>query len=151
MQKVTPIPMAQEGPEKEEQIDSAESDIDFSKLTPEEKDALILEMHAEEMMAKQALVKKETKGKTKKRKSSKNKSIAPGFGPVAVKMGIAMTLSMVFVFLGPIILIVALIGKAGVTLFGELGDKMWVNALIGLFGVALVVVAGYLFRYLVKD
>ncbi|MCF2142496.1 MAG: hypothetical protein K9W42_02195 [Candidatus Heimdallarchaeota archaeon] len=146
--------MAQEGPEKEEQIDSAESDIDFSKLTPEEKDALILEMHAEEMMAKQALVKKETKGKTKKRKKrkpSKNKSIAPGFGPVAVKMGIAMTLSMVFVFLGPIILIVALIGKAGVTLFGELGDKMWVNALIGLFGVALVVVAGYLFRYLVKD
>jgi len=131
-----------------------EEEIDFSTLTSEEKDALILEMHAEEMMAKQR-AQAEAMGKKKKRRKrrrpSKNKSIAPGFGVVAIKMGIAMTLSMVFVFLGPIILIVALLGKAGVSLFGAMGDKMWVNALIGLFGVALVIIAGYLFRYLIKD
>ena len=132
-----------------------DGDIDFSSLSVKEKDDLILEMHAEEMMLKQKELEEE-EPKVRKRKPRKSidqsqKNQYPGFGKVAIKMASAMTFSMVFILIGPIILIMAFIGQAGVTLFGETGDKTWVNALLGILGVGLIIAAWYLFKYLVKD
>lgn len=135
--------------------ENVEDEIDFSSLTAKEKDDLILEMHAEEMMEKQQEFNEEEKSQVRKRKrrvkSNAQKNQYPGFGKVAFKMASAMTFSMVFILIGPILFIMALIGRAGDTLFGDMGDKVWVNIIMGFLGVGLVVLAWYLFKYLIKD
>ncbi|MCK5159445.1 MAG: hypothetical protein KAR08_09830, partial [Candidatus Heimdallarchaeota archaeon] len=56
---------------EEENLKSEQEEIDFTPLTPEEKDDLILEMHAEEMMKKQEQVKEVLTPPVKKKKKRK--------------------------------------------------------------------------------
>ncbi|MHA1124876.1 MAG: hypothetical protein ACTSO7_06510 [Candidatus Heimdallarchaeota archaeon] len=140
--------------EKDQEIDEIEEgEIDLSSLTSEEKDALILEMQAEEMMgARQSTTYQTETGKTvrvkrkRRRKKPAQTNIAPGFGRVAIKMGTAMTFSMTFIFLGPLFIFMALFQA-----FGERGLYDWYDLLFGVIGVGLVISSIFLFRYLVKD
>ncbi len=61
-------------------------------------------------------------------------------------MGTAMTFSMTFMFLGPLLIFMALV-KA----FGERGLYDWYDLLFGVIGIGLVSSAVFLFRYLIKD
>ena len=136
----------------EEGEEIEEGEIDLSTLTSEEKDALILEMQAEEMMQKQkaqSTSDSPTKVRIRKRKrrakKSSNADIAPGLGWVAIKMGTAMTFSMTFIFLGPLLIIMALL-KA----FADTNAYDWFDLLWGCIGIGLTVAAFFLFRYIVK-
>jgi hypothetical protein len=138
--------------ENNKQAEESEGEIDFSSLTDEEKDEYILEMQAEEMMQrKQELKDKVTnalppKERVKKRRRKRPPSAAqqhPGFGRIVIRMSTAMTFSLVFTLLGPILLFMALIGRVG--------NRMWANAIAGIAGVILVISAWFLFRYLIKD
>ena len=134
----------------EEEITSEEeSEIDFSKLTDEEKDAMILEMHASEMMEKSEETPEPKKRKLKRRKKAKQPQgadIAPGFGWVAIKMASAMTFSMVFIFLGPLLIFMALF-KA----FSDRSIYDWYDLIFGLVGIGLTIASYFLFRYIIKD
>lgn len=139
--------------EKEQELDEIEDgEIDFSSLTSEEKDALILEMQTEEIMqTKKSSTYQTESGKTvrvrKRRKKKKTQqNVAPGFGRVAIRMGTAMTFSMTFIFLGPLLIFMALV-KA----FGERGIYDWYDLLFGVIGIGLVISSIFLFRYLIKD
>lgn len=140
--------------EEEEEVEAQEEEIvegtiNFSQLTDAEKDAIILEMQKEEIMGEQA--KKDPtvpkiKGKKRRRKKKKSENIAPGFGWVAIKMGIAMTFSMTFIFLGPLLIVMALFRS-----FNIRGVYDWIDLLWGSVGVALTIIAYFLFRYIIKD
>lgn len=137
----------------ENKEDIEEGEIDFSSLTSEEKDTLILEMHAEEMMQKQSesaakdsTTKVRMKRKRSKQRKPSNANVAPGIGWIAIKMGSAMTFSMTFVLLGPLLIFVAL--------FKGFGDKAlydWLDLLWGCIGIGLTISAYFLFRYIIKD
>lgn len=145
--------MIEENKEKSVEEKNDIDEIDFSQLTAKEKDDIILDMHAEEMMRKrkEIAVDKTKRKKKIRKKKKKEKNQYPGFGKVAFKMATAMTFSMVLILIGPILFIMAIIGKAGVSLFGEMGDKIWVNIIMGLLGVGFVIISWYLFKYLIKD
>jgi hypothetical protein len=146
---------------EEENQELEQEKEDLEKLTKEEKDALILKMHAEEMMKKQELVKEALPDPEKKKKRRKKKKklkemsgaeIAPGFGWVVIKMATAMTFSMVFILIGPILSIFSL-----VKLFQTQWSVDW-NALyfsgyiIFIFvGIGMVVSSWFLFRYIIRD
>ena len=127
-----------------------EGEIDFSKLSDKEKDELILEMQAEEMMqkreAEKEVIKKKKKKKRRNQKSPSNANIAPGFGWVAIKMGSAMTFSLTFIFLGPLLIVMALL-KA----FADRNVYDWLDLLWGCVGICLTIAAYFLFRYIIKD
>ncbi|NHJ48042.1 MAG: hypothetical protein FK733_09665 [Asgard group archaeon] len=132
-----------------------EGEIDFSSLSSKEKDDLILEMQAEEMMQKQRkqqLTDKVTdalppKVRVKKRRRKERPPSAaklhPGFGRVVIRMGAAMAFSFAFILIGPILFFMGIIGR--------IGEKMWVNAIFGIIGVLLTIAAWFLFRYIIKD
>jgi hypothetical protein len=130
-----------------------EGEIDFSTLSEKEKDDLILEMQAEEMMQRQKdLTEKVTDAlppkvrKKKRRRKERPPSAAklhPGFGRVVIRMGTAMAFSFAFILVGPILFFMAIIGRVG--------ERMWVNALFGIIGVLLTISAWFLFRYIIKD
>ena len=137
----------------EEEINEEDDEIDFSSLTSEEKDAMILEMQAEEMMQKQKEQKDESsaskvrvKKRRRKQKKTSNADIAPGLGWVAIKMGTAMTFSLTFVFLGPLLIFVALFKG-----FSDRAVYDWFDLLWGCIGIGLTVAAYFLFRYIIKD
>ncbi|MHA1243481.1 MAG: hypothetical protein ACTSP7_02795 [Candidatus Heimdallarchaeota archaeon] len=139
--------------EEQEMAEIEEGEIDLSSLTSEEKDALILEMQTEEIMrTKKSSTYQTDSGKTvrvkrkRRRKKQTQTNIAPGFGRVAIRMGTAMTFSMTFMFLGPLLIFMALV-KA----FGERGLYDWYDLLFGVIGIGLVISAVFLFRYLIKD
>ena len=139
--------------EEQEMTEIEDGEIDLSSLTSEEKDALILEMQTEEIMrTKKSSTYQTDSGKTvrvkrkRRRKKQKQTNIAPGFGRIAIRMGTAMTFSMTFMFLGPLLIFMALV-KA----FGERGLYDWYDLLFGVIGIGLVISAVFLFRYLVKD
>lgn len=138
--------MSQTNTSEEESIQ--EGEIDFSKLSDLEKDDLILEMQAEEMMQKREAEKEVMKKKKKRRKqkSPSNANIAPGFGWVAIKMGSAMTFSLTFIFLGPLLIVMALL-KA----FADRNVYDWLDLLWGCVGIVLTIAAYFLFRYIIKD
>ena len=124
-----------------------EEEIDFSSLSDKEKDDLILEMQAEEMMEKQAKTEEEKKPKRRRKaKKQSNADIAPGFGWVVIKMGSAMTLSLTFIFLGPLLIIMALL-KA----FSDRDVYDWFDLLWGVVGIGLTIASWFLFRYIIKD
>ena len=143
---------------KSEQEEIEEGEIDFTSLTAEEKDDLILEMHAEEIMKKQEKVKDVLTPTVKKKKKRKKKAppsgadIAPGFGWVVIKMAAAMTFSMVFILIGPILSIFSIV---------KLIQTQWVidwNALyfsgyiIFIFvGIGMVISSIFLFKYIIRD
>ena len=143
---------------KSEQEEIEEGEIDFTSLTAEEKDDLILEMHAEEIMKKQEKVKDVLTPTVKKKKKRKKKAppsgadIAPGFGWVVIKMASAMTFSMVFILIGPILSIFSIV---------KLIQTQWVidwNALyfsgyiIFIFvGIGMVISSIFLFKYIIRD
>jgi len=146
--------------EEEYQVLDDDEELDLSSLSKEEKESLILDMQAEEMMKKQALVKETLAPPTKKRKRRRKKNvkemsgaeIAPGFGWVVIKMATAMTFSMVFILIGPILSIFSI-----VKLFQTQWSVDW-NALyfsgyiIFIFvGIGMVVAAWYLFKYIIRD
>jgi hypothetical protein len=138
----------------DDSVEESSSELDLSSLPPEEQDRLILEMQTEEIMEKRKLKRKKPSSsraknlrlRSKKEKKQSPKNIAPGFGWVAIKMGSAMTFSMVFIFLGPIMIFMAFF-KA----FGERGVYDWYDLLFGLIGVGLVVASYFLFRYITSD
>ncbi|MHA1354086.1 MAG: hypothetical protein ACTSR1_02795 [Candidatus Heimdallarchaeota archaeon] len=139
--------------EEQEMAEIEEGEIDLSSLTSEEKDALILEMQTEEIMrTKKSSTYQTDSGKTvrvkrkRRRKKQTQTNIAPGFGRIAIRMGTAMTFSMTFMFLGPLLIFMALV-KA----FGERGLYDWYDLLFGVIGIGLVISAVFLFRYLIKD
>jgi len=143
--------MTSEEGQKMAEIEDGE--IDLSSLTSEEKDALILEMQTEEIMrTKKSSTYQTDSGKTvrvkrkRRRKKQAQTNIAPGFGRIAIRMGTAMTFSMTFMFLGPLLIFMALV-KA----FGERGLYDWYDLLFGVIGIGLVISAVFLFRYLIKD
>ena len=124
-----------------------EEEIDFSSLSDKEKDDLILEMQAEELMQKQSIIEeKKPSKKRRKPKKQSNADIAPGFGWVVIKMGTAMTLSMTFIFLGPLLIIMALL-KA----FSDRDVYDWFDLLWGIVGIGLTIASWFLFRYIIKD
>ncbi|HUT81530.1 MAG TPA: hypothetical protein VMZ29_10045 [Candidatus Bathyarchaeia archaeon] len=143
--------------ESEEDLESeiiAEGEIDFNMLTDSEKDDLILEMHAEEMMVKrkQEEVKEvfEEKIRVKKRRKKTNPSQAqtyPGFGKIVIRMGTALAFSMAFILIGPIILFMSFFGYYS----SHSNFSWWIDLVFALIGVGLTVVAWLLFRYLIKD
>ena len=146
---------------EEENLEFEQEKEDLEALTKEEKDALILEMHAEEMMKKQEKVKealpdpeqkKKRRKKKKKLKEMSGAEIAPGFGWVVIKMATAMTFSMVFILIGPILTIFSL-----VKLFQTQWSVDW-NALyfsgyiIFIFvGIGMVISSWFLFRYIIRE
>jgi len=139
--------------EEQEMAEIEEGEIDLSSLTSEEKDTLILEMQTEEIMrTKKSSTYQTDSGKTvrvkrkRRRKKQTQTNIAPGFGRIAIRMGTAMTFSMTFMFLGPLLIFMALV-KA----FGERGLYDWYDLLFGVIGIGLVISAAFLFRYLIKD
>ncbi|MHA1759056.1 MAG: hypothetical protein ACTSXA_00405 [Candidatus Heimdallarchaeota archaeon] len=139
--------------EEQEMAEIEEGEIDLSSLTSEEKDTLILEMQTEEIMrTKKSSTYQTDSGKTvrvkrkRRRKKQTQTNIAPGFGRIAIRMGTAMTFSMTFMFLGPLLIFMALV-KA----FGERGLYDWYDLLFGVIGIGLVISAVFLFRYLIKD
>jgi len=139
--------------EKEQEMDEIEEgEIDLSSLTSEEKDALILDMQTEDIMqTKKSSTYQTESGKTvrvrkRRRKKKAQQNVAPGFGGVAIRMGTAMTFSMTFIFLGPLLIFMALF-KA----FGERGIYDWYDLLFGVIGIGLVISSILLFRYLIKD
>ncbi|NHJ39515.1 MAG: hypothetical protein FK731_05730 [Asgard group archaeon] len=130
--------------------DNADEEVDFSALTDDEKDDLILEMQKEDMIQKRTAEKVaqtfKTKERVKKRRKKKSQSKAemfPGFGRVVVRMGTAMAFSMAFILIGPILFFMALVGRVG--------EKMWVNAIFGIIGIGLTISAWFLFKYIIKD
>ncbi|NHK32781.1 MAG: hypothetical protein FK730_15635 [Asgard group archaeon] len=133
-----------------EDENAIEEEIDFSTLTDDEKDELILEMQEEELRQQKIADKvtevipaKERVKKRRKKKALSKADMFPGFGRVVIRMGTAMAFSMAFILIGPILFFMALVGRVG--------DKMWVNALFGIIGVGLVISAWYLFKYIIKD
>ncbi len=137
----------------ENKEDIEEGEIDFSSLTLEEKDALILEMQTDEMMQKKkedtatdSTSKVRQKRRRRKQKKSSNTNIAPGLGWVAIKMGSAMTFSLTFAFLGPLLIFVALFKG-----FSDRSVYDWFDLLWGCIGIGLTIAAYFLFRYIIKD
>lgn len=137
----------------ENKEDIEEGEIDFSSLTSEEKDALILEMQAEEMMQSQkesavkgSTIKVRMKKKRRKQKKTSKANVAPGLGWVAIKMGSAMTFSLTFVFLGPLLIFMALFKG-----FSDRSVYDWFDLLWGCIGIGLTITAYFLFRYIIKD
>ncbi len=133
--------------------DIEEGEIDFSSLTSEEKDALILEMQAEEMMQNQkestdkdSATKVRMKRKRRKQKKTSKPAVAPGLGWVAIKMGTAMTFSLTFIFLGPLLIFMALFKG-----FSDRAVYDWFDLLWGCIGIGLTIAAYFLFRYIIKD
>ncbi|MEA2071929.1 MAG: hypothetical protein U9O98_11660 [Asgard group archaeon] len=122
--------------------------IDFASLTKKEQDELILSMKEQEIMENRATIEAKEKSELRLREEKRpaSKSIAPGFGWVAFKMSVAMTFSMTFIFVGPIVVFMALFKT-----FGERGVYDWYDLLFGVIGLALIVIAVFLFRYLIKD
>ncbi len=138
---------------KENKEDIEEGEIDFSSLTSEEKDALILEMQTDEMMqrnqegtAKDSTTKVRLKRKRRRQKKTSNTDIAPGLGWVAIKMGSAMTFSLTFVFLGPLLIFMALFKG-----FSDRSVYDWFDLLFGCIGIGLTIASYFLFRYIIKD
>ena len=137
----------------ENKEDIEDGEIDLSSLTSEEKDALILEMQKDEIMQKikedpekDSATKVRLKRKRKKQKKTSNANVAPGLGWVAIKMGSAMTFSLTFIFLGPLLIFMAL--------FKGFSDKSvydWFDLLWGCIGIGLTIAAYFLFRYIIKD
>ncbi|MHA1211878.1 MAG: hypothetical protein ACTSSH_05395 [Candidatus Heimdallarchaeota archaeon] len=151
---MNPINSSEEQTEEKNTEEIKEGEIDFSSLTDKEKDDLILEMHAEEMMEKRKDTDIEDtdepkvrlkKRRKKERKASKN--IAPGFGKIVIRMGTALAFSMAFILIGPIILFMSFFG------YYSTNSKYtwWIDLVFALIGLGLTVAALYLFRYLVKD
>lgn len=140
-------PKQTERPEEEK-----EEQIDFSSLSDEEVDHLILEMQAEEMMERQEREGKKTKKrkirrrKNRKKRPKTGKELAPGFEWVAIKMGVAMTFTFVFIFLGPLFIFMALVKG-----FGERGVYDIWDLVFGIIGIGLLVGAYYLFKYFTSD
>ena len=145
------IPSNDESKKEETNESFIEDEVDYSKLTDQEKDKLILDMHAEEMMKKQSemveiLDKTKKKKKHRKKDASSKGNIAPGFSWVVFKMSVAMTFSLTFVFLGIVLIFVALF-KA----FGDTSIYDWHDLVFGLVGLVLFVLAWLIFRYLIKS
>ena len=130
--------------------DIEEGEIDLSSLSSEEKDALILEMQAEEIMEEQRKLKKEEqpvkRKKKRKKKAPKKVNPVPGFGWVVIKMSSAMTFSMVFAFLGPILFFMAIFKGYGLPRAYD-----WKELVFGIIGIGLTVASGFLFKYIIKD
>ncbi|MBD3189871.1 MAG: hypothetical protein GF308_04470 [Candidatus Heimdallarchaeota archaeon] len=136
---------------KQQPQEDEKAQIDFSSLSDEEADELILEMQAEEIMERQEREEKKTKKrKVKRRKRKKSpqtgKHLAPGFEWVAIKMGVAMTFTFVFIFLGPLFIFMALVKG-----FGDRGTYDLWDLVFGIIGIGLIVAAYYLFKYFISD
>ncbi len=143
--------------ESEEIIESEEIDegeIDFTILTDKEKDDLILEMHAEEMMVKrtqedvQEVFTEKVRVKKRRKKTGSNQpNHYPGFGKVVIRMGAALAFSMAFILIGPIILFMSFFGY-----YSSHSDfSWWIDLVFALIGLGLTIAAWFLFRYLIKD
>ena len=135
---------------------SEEEEIEFTSLTPEEKDDLILEMQAEEMMKKQ--VKEALTPPVKKKKKRKKKGplsgadIAPGFGWVVIKMASAMTFSMVFILIGPILSIFSIVKLFQTEWAIDWNALYFSGYIIFIFvGIGMVISSFYLFKYIIRD
>ena len=155
---MTHLDTSEEENHKSEQEEIEEGEIDFTSLTPEEKDVLILEMQSEEMMKKQEQVKAALTPPVKKKKRRKKKSppsgadIAPGFGWVVIKMASAMTFSMVFILIGPILFLFSLIKLIQTPWAIEWNALYFSGYIIFIFvGIGMVVGAWYLFKYIIRD
>ncbi len=147
---------SEEENQKTEQEEVEGEEIDFASLTPEEKDDLILEMQAEEMMKKQVqetLTPPEKKKKKRKKKGSPSGiDIAPGFGWVVIKMASAMTFSMVFILIGPILSIFSLVKLIQTQWSIDWNALYFSGYIIFIFvGIGMVISAYYLFKYIVRD
>ncbi|NPE09554.1 MAG: hypothetical protein GNW80_14805 [Asgard group archaeon] len=149
---------SEEENQKTEQEEVEGEEIDFASLTPEEKDDLILEMQAEEMMKKQEQVKETLTPPEKKKKKRKKKGspsgidIAPGFGWVVIKMASAMTFSMVFILIGPILSIFSLVKLIQTQWSIDWNALYFSGYIIFIFvGIGMVISAYYLFKYIVRD
>ena len=149
---------SEEESQKSEQEEIEEGEIDFTALTPEEKDVLILEMQSEEMMKKQEQVKETLTPPIKKKKRRKKKSppsgadIAPGFGWVVIKMASAMTFSMVFILIGPILSIFSLVKLIQTQWSIEWNALYFSGYIIFIFvGIGMVISSYYLFKYIIRD
>ncbi|NHJ33499.1 MAG: hypothetical protein FK732_11620 [Asgard group archaeon] len=145
---------------EEENQELEQEEIDLTKLTKEEKDAIILEMHAEEMMKKRAQVKEVLTPPEKKKKRRRRKKkgppsgaeIAPGFGWVVIKMASAMTFSMVFILIGPILFFFSIAKLIQTPWATEWNALYFSGYIIFIFvGIGMVVAAWYLFRYIIRD
>ncbi|MCE7744958.1 MAG: hypothetical protein GPJ52_07475 [Candidatus Heimdallarchaeota archaeon] len=149
---------SEEENQKSDQEEVEEGENDFTSLTPEEKDDLILEMQAEEMMKKQEQVKETLTPAVKKKKRRKKKSppsgidIAPGFGWVVIKMASAMTFSMVFILIGPILTIFSLVKLFQTTWAIDWNALYFSGYIIFIFvGIGMVISSIYLFKYIIRD
>ncbi len=149
---------SEEENQKFEQEEIEEGDIDLTALTPEEKDALILEMQSEEMMKKQEQVKETLTPPVKKKKRRKKKSppsgadIAPGFGWVVIKMASAMTFSMVFILIGPILTIFSIVKLIQTQWTIDWNALYFSGYIIFIFaGIGMVISSYYLFKYIIRD
>lgn len=155
---MTHMNTSEEESQKSEQEEIVEGEIDFTSLTPEEKDVLILEMQSEEMMKKQEQVKETLTPPVKKKKRRKKKSppsgvdIAPGFGWVVIKMASAMTFSLVFLLIGPILTIFSLVKLIQTQWSIEWNALYFSGYLIFIFvGIGMIISSYYLFKYIVRD
>lgn len=155
---MTRMNTSEEENQKTEQEEAEGEEIDFASLTPEEKDDLILEMQAEEMMKKQEQVKETLTPPEKKKKKRKKKGspsgidIAPGFGWVVIKMASAMTFSMVFILIGPILSIFSLVKLIQTQWSIDWNALYFSGYIIFIFvGIGMVISAYYLFKYIVRD
>ncbi len=155
--KMTPLNTSEE---ENQELEKEEEEIDFSSLSKEEKDALILEMQADEMMKKQALVKETLTPTTKKKRRRKTKNvkemsgaeIAPGFGWVVIKMASAMTFSLVFILIGPILTIFSFIKLIQTQWSVDWNALYFSGYIIFIFvGIGMVVAAWYMFKYIIRD
>jgi len=155
---MTHLDASEEENQQSEQEEIEEGAIDFTTLPTEEKDALILEMQAEEMMKKREQVKETFTPSEKKKKRRKKKralsgvDIAPGFGWVVIKMASAMTFSMVFILIGPILFFFSLIKLIQTPWAIEWNALYFSGYIIFIFaGIGMVIGAWYLFKYIIRD
>jgi hypothetical protein len=153
--------MTQMNASEEENQEIEHDEIDASTLTRKQKEALILDMQAEEMMKKREQVKEALTTPEKKKKKRKRKKdvsemsgaeIAPGFGWVVIKMATAMTFSMVFVLIGPILTIFSIFKLFQTEWSVDWNALYFSGYLIFVFvGIGMVVAAWYLFKYIIRD
>ncbi|MBK5114281.1 MAG: hypothetical protein KGD59_09655 [Candidatus Heimdallarchaeota archaeon] len=145
---------------EEENQEFEEEEIDATALTRKQKEALILDMQAEEMMKKREQVKEVLPSPEKKKKRRKKKKltemsgaeIAPGFGWVVIKMASAMTFSMVFILIGPILIFFSLVQLIRTQWSIDWSALYFSGYIIFIFvGIGMVVAAYYLFRYIIRD
>jgi hypothetical protein len=117
-------------------------------------------MQAEEMMKKREQVKEVLPSPEKKKKRRKKKKltemsgaeIAPGFGWVVIKMASAMTFSMVFILIGPILFFFSIVQLIRTQWSIDWNALYFSGYIIFIFvGIGMVVAAYYLFRYIIRD